>query len=155
MTLPTAIEGREYTKFKESSSVAGQTAIVVVNPDGSSLGTMGGTGSTSYSHFKDAGANATANVKASAGKVYSLSCQNTNASLRYIQLHDKASAASAGEEAKYSFPVYGGTTSIIDKDFLGDNGATFLTGITFAFSTTQWTYTAGTASDQSTQVEYS
>jgi len=153
MSLPSAIESREYSKFKESSSVAGQAAVVVVNPDGSSIGTAGTT-ATAYSIFNNYGSNATLVVKASSGSVYSLSCYNANASTRYIQLHNRATVPTGGETPQASFPVFSNSETVIGTDFFGSLGESFSTGICFAFSTTQGTYTAGTAADQFTQVRY-
>lgn len=153
MALPNFLDEREMTKFKESSAVSGQTGVVVLNPDGTSLGSATSSG-TAFSHYSNAGTAATANIKATAGRVFSFSCYSVNAAVRYIQLHNKASAASAAEVPLFAFPVFTNTATVIGKDFFGENGAVFSTGITFAFSTTQWTYTAGTASDQSTQIEY-
>jgi len=150
MALPNALEEREYSKFKD---VANQATVAVCNPDGSYLGAPT-TGATAYTVFKNAGANATLNVKATAGRVYSISCFNANAAIRYLQLHNKATAATAAEVPQFSIEVFPNTTTVIGTDFFGLNGEAFTTGISFAFSTTAWTYTAGTASDQSIQIRY-
>lgn len=153
MSIASDITSREYTKFKESSSISDQIGVVIVNPDGSSVGSLSSS-SASDLLFTDAGANATANVKASSGVVKSVMCTNYNAAIRYLQLHNKATAASAGNVPLLPIPVYPGQTSVIDRPYFGDNGMTFSTGITFAFSTTEWTYTAGSAADQSTKISY-
>ena len=52
MAIPTTLTDREYQKFKESSGVAGQTGLVVVNADGSAIGagsTSGGAAGSSTS----------------------------------------------------------------------------------------------------------
>lgn len=46
MAISRQLGDREYQKFKESSSVAGQPGIVVLNPDGSNVGGSGGGAAT-------------------------------------------------------------------------------------------------------------
>lgn len=91
-------------------------------------------------------------VKASAGNLLSISCSNINAAIRYLQLHNKASAPSAGETATFSFPIPAGSgtapsTVTIDRDFLGPNGHYFSTGIAVGVSTAAATFTAATTTD--------
>lgn len=107
-----------------------------------------------WSKFKNLGANATLNVKASTGNVFSLYCHNINAAARYIQLHDTATVPAGAAVPIYTFLVPAGGTVLIDGMFFGQNGANFPTGIAFAFSTTEATYTAGTATDQFTIIQY-
>lgn len=103
------------------------------------------------SPFSNFGANATLNVKATPGNVYLVVCTNANASTRYIQLHNTATTPGAGNVPLLSFPVPGsGGTTLIDLGAMG--GVNFSTGIAFGFSTTQGTYTAGTAGEQNTTV---
>lgn len=112
------------------------------------------TAASSPSRFANLGANATLNVKATSGNVFSLYCYNANAATRYIQLHDTATVAAGAAVPLYSFPVYAGLFTLIGEDFFSAAGANFSTGIAFAFSTTQNTYTAGTAADQATVVHF-
>lgn len=104
--------------------------------------------------FSNLGANATLNVKASKGKVFSLQCHNLNAATRYIQLHDTATTPSAAAVPKYTFAIPAGLTVIVGTDFFGQGGVEFVNGVAFAFSTTEATYTAATATDQMTFVNY-
>lgn len=104
--------------------------------------------------FTNFGANATLNVKASVGNVLSTLCQNLNASMRYLQLHNTATVPAGGAVPVISIPIQGSTTTVIGSDFYTLAGVNFSTGIAFAFSTTSGTYTAGTASDQMTTVCY-
>jgi len=46
MAIASDLTSREMTKFRESTDVSGQVGIVVVNPDGSSIGSSGGGGSS-------------------------------------------------------------------------------------------------------------
>jgi hypothetical protein len=108
----------------------------------------------SPSAFSNLGANATLNVKSSAGNVYSISCYNANAASRFIQLHNTATTPSSGAAPVYSFLVPAGGQIVIGTDFFTNEGVNFSTGIAFAFSTTMNTYTAGTAGDQSTFIQY-
>lgn len=113
------------------------------------------TSTYSWTKFQNLGANATLNVKASAGNVRSVCCHNTNAAVRYIQLHNTATTPAGGAVPVYSFiiPATSGMT-IVGADFFGDNGANFTTGIAFAVSTTRDTYTAATAGDHATFIQY-
>lgn len=104
--------------------------------------------------FVDLGANATANVKATAGNVFSLYCNNENAADRFVQLHNTATTPGAGATPVYTFRVPAGGDVLVGTDFFTAMGAHFTTGIAFAFSTTKDTYTAATAGDQSTIVMY-
>lgn len=105
--------------------------------------------------FANRGADAAKNIKAAGGWcVLSASCHNTNASLRYFQLHDTATVPAGGAVPAVEFPVAPGTAIVIGTDFFTALGLPFAEGIAFAFSTTRGTYTAGAASDQSTQVVY-
>lgn len=105
--------------------------------------------------FTNLGANATLNVKATPGSVVSCVCINTNAAVRYLQLHNIATFPADQGVPIYSFPVPPGGYGIgIGTDFFTNAGATFSTGIAFAFSTTPNTYTAGTASEQTTLIHF-
>lgn len=108
----------------------------------------------SWSFFQNLGANATLNVKASAGNVLSLYCHNLNAAPRYIQIHNTATTPGGGAVPAYSFLVPANSVLILGNDFFGPQGTNLATGIAFAFSTTEATYTAGAAGDQVTQIFY-
>lgn len=108
----------------------------------------------SFSRFINFGANATLNVKATSGNVMSLSCHNLNAASRYLQLHNTATTPAPGASPLLTFLVPAGTQIVIGNDFFGMNGLNFSTGIAFAFSTVEATYTAGAAADQYTQLTY-
>lgn len=101
--------------------------------------------------YADFGSNATLNFKASPGQLMSLNCYNDNAADRFIQVHDKTTAASAGDVPRLSFLVKTKQELSRGRDFFGQNGLYFSSGVTFAFSTTRNTYTAGAAADQLTQ----
>lgn len=101
------------------------------------------------------GAVASRVVKASAGKVYAYSCMNLNSSIRYFQLFNRATALAGGETPIESWPVLPtGGLLIVDPLFVGEFGANYGVGITWGFSTTARTYTAGTATDAVVIVRY-
>lgn len=184
MSISNALTEREYNKFKESASVSGVVGVVVLGPNGESVGgpsssspayvqevkaaeaednTNGiiaqalkplATSTYSWSRFVDFGSNVTANVKASAGNVKSLYCHNSSGSNAYIQLHNTATTPSSSAVPAFVFLVPAGGAVFVDGAFFGENGYNFATGIAFAFSTTEGTYTAATAGDQATIIMY-
>lgn len=109
---------------------------------------------TDSSTFSDLGANATRNVKATPGSVFSLTCYNANAADRYLQLHNTATTPSGGAAPALVFLVPAGGQIVIGSDYFTDVGMGFTTGIAFAFSTTRNTYTAATAAEQTTFIRY-
>lgn len=104
--------------------------------------------------FTNYGANATLNVKATPGNVFSLYCVNLNAAIRYFQLHNTATTPSASAVPLMTFAIPASGAITFGTDFFSQMGMNFSTGIAFAFSTTQGTYTAGTAGDQFTQIHF-
>lgn len=113
------------------------------------------TATASWTLFTNFGANATLNVKTTSGNIKSIVCHNLNAAVRFIQIFNTATVPSAGNVPILAFPVAAsGGVTVIDGQTLGENGYNFSTGIAFAFSTTEATYTAGTAADQFTHIFY-
>jgi hypothetical protein len=101
------------------------------------------------------GAAASKVVKNSAGRVFSLHCVNLNAAIRYFQLFDSATAPSGGATPLEAWPVaLSGGLLTLDVTALGSLGVGFATGITWGFSTTALTYTAGSATDAIVTVRY-
>lgn len=99
-----------------------------------------------------AGDDADVSVKATPGNLLSIRASNENAAVRYLQLHNKASAPTSGESAVVSFIIPAGTatapaTITLGADFLGQNGLYFSTGIAVGISTAIGTFTAATAGD--------
>lgn len=111
------------------------------------------------STYKDAGTVTKANIKASAGNVFSFYITNENAAVRYFQLHNKATAPAAAETAQLYFPIPAGTAAaptvlIIGVDFFAPSER-FATGIGWAISTTATTFTdSATASEHDVTVRY-
>lgn len=116
---------------------------------------MGPIASASYSptSFVNFGTATKANVKASAGSLFAIMASSINAAIRYLLIHNKASAPAAAEVPVLAFPIPAGTSTapssvIIDSDFLGASGYYLSTGIGWAISTTSATFTdSATASD--------
>jgi len=104
--------------------------------------------------FTNFGANATLNVKASAGNVFAVSAYNTNAAARFIQIHNTATVPAGAAVPLISHLVPAGTEVILGEDFFSQAGLNFTTGIAFAMSTTLATYTAATAAEGFVEVHY-
>lgn len=104
--------------------------------------------------FTNYGANATLNVRAAPGNVYSLYCDNLNAGVRYLQLHNTATTPAGAAVPLMTFKIPATSTLVLGTEFFSQAGMNFSTGIAFAFSTTEGTYTAGAAADQFTQIQY-
>lgn len=85
------------------------------------------SGGNSYSHLVSAATTNATVVKASAGQVYGWSIFNTNASARYVKLHNTASTPTAGTGVVYtiSVPATGGSNISLT------HGIAFSTGIAF------------------------
>lgn len=95
-----------------------------------------------------------ANIKSTPGNVMSIIISNTNAAVRYFQLHNKATAPVATEVPIYSFPVPAGSATVpgiltLGVDFFTEAGYYFSTGIGWAISTTYGTFT-----DSATNTEH-
>lgn len=108
----------------------------------------------SWTRFQNLGANVTLNVKASAGNLFSVYCQNNSTGTRYLQLFNTATTPGAGATPLFTFLVPGSGVLLMDSLFFGQGGYYFATGIAFAISTTQATYTAATATDHATHIMY-
>lgn len=104
--------------------------------------------------FTNYGANVTLNVKASAGNVFAVVCSNRSGATRYVQLHNTATTPAGGAGPLLSFLVPMNSEVGIGEDIFGQEGVNFTTGIAFAFSTTEDTYSAGSASEQKTFIRY-
>lgn len=112
------------------------------------------TNTYSPSRAVDFGSNVTLNVKSTAGNVIAVMVRNLNAAERFFQLHNTATTPGGGAVPLVSIPVPGNGLIILGSDFFAKGGVFFSTGIAYGFSTTQGTYTAGTAADQFNHVIY-
>lgn len=99
-------------------------------------------------------------IKSSAGNVLSIYITNDNAAVRYFQLHNKATAPAAGEAPVRSLKVPAGTANnpgvlVLGREFFGDGGEYFATGIGWAISTTFATFTdSATNTEHIVNVDY-
>lgn len=91
-------------------------------------------------------------AKAAPGRLYAVQGDNNNAAVRYLQLHNKASAPSATEVPLFVFRVKATDSIMLGGDFFTQNGQYFDVGIAWGWSTTRDTYTAATAADHATQL---
>ena len=88
------------------------------------------------------------NLKGTAGTVYAITCSNSNASVRYFQLFQKVNAPVLNDVPAECFPVYPSDgLLLVGQDIIGGTGITLGNGVTWGFSTTRLTYTAGNAAD--------
>ena len=100
------------------------------------------------------GVSAGDSIKATSGNVFSLVATNLNASTRYIQLFNQATAPTLGNVPLVVYPVFGSNLLIIDTAIWGLAGIGFSTGISWGYSTTPLTYTAGVNSDVIFEIRY-
>ncbi len=97
-----------------------------------------------------------ANIKNAAGNVFKVTVTNENAAARWFQLHNKATIPLATEVPQRSWKIPAGTANNpgwFEFEFKYANA--FATGIGFAISTTQATFTdAATAAEHQKTIEY-
>lgn len=133
MAISPNVNDNEQAKFKESGNTSGQPGVVVINSDGSNVGTAAATGgATPFKLISAATTNAT-NVKAAAGQLYHLQVNNINAAVRYLKLYNKASAPTVGTDVPVqtiAVPAAGQ----VSVNF-GIVGLAFPLGISFALTT--------------------
>jgi hypothetical protein len=91
-------------------------------------------------------------VKATAGNILSVTCSSMNEAVRYLQVHNKATAPAGGDVPIFSFSIPAGTSTQpaikeVGREFFGDGGYYCATGIAVGVSTTAATFTASTTTD--------
>jgi hypothetical protein len=111
----------------------------------------------SFSHVF--GTDVDLSVKASAGHVMSVVATSINAAIRYLQIHNKATAPAAADVPLLSIPMSAGsatlaTTLILGEDFFGKGGMACTVGIAIGISTTNATFTAATTTDHNYSVSW-
>lgn len=160
----------ERGKFKESTTTAGQPAVVVANGDGTDIMDRGiyGEDSTnillatqikpiaaatySPSVYANLGAATTANIKASPANLYSVSVTNANATIRYFQVFNNTNGSTV--TLLWSFPIPPSTGLQLGRGFFSEAGFYLSAGLTFGVSTTINSYVAATAADHITIISY-
>lgn len=95
-------------------------------------------------------------VKTSAGTVYGAIVTSVSASLRWFQLHDKASAPAGADVPSLWFPLPAGSATqpavlILDQEFFM-GGEPFTTGVSWAISTTIGTFTDSATANEHTVI---
>lgn len=104
--------------------------------------------------FSQFGTDPDVSVKGSAGNVFMFTVKNVNGATRYMQLHNKATAPVNPDVPLITIAVATGATVVLGSDFFTTMGINFSTGIAYGFSTTELTYTAGAAGDQTAFILY-
>lgn len=111
------------------------------------------------SNYQQAGSVTKANIKNAAGNVYAITVTNANAAVRYLQLHNKATAPVGTDVPQLYWLIPAGTATqpavfqLNTNDFAPSEY--FTTGIGWAISTTPTTFTdSATASEHYTTVRY-
>lgn len=98
-------------------------------------------------------------VKGSAGYLKSIRVSNINAAIRYLQIHNKATAPAGGDTPILSFPIPAGSATVpqylsFGQDDWGPGGLSCSTGISIGISTVAATFTAATTTDHVTAGSY-
>lgn len=96
----------------------------------------------------------TVNIVAAAANVVRIDVFNTTASARYLQIHNLATTASAGNTAYEFIYVPPNSQVVFGMNELGEGGMPLATGFTIANSSTATTYTAGSAGDLVVNLNY-
>lgn len=91
-------------------------------------------------------------AKAAPGNLLSIRATNINAAIRYLQVHNKASAPSGGDTALISIPIPAGSATApavvtLGNEFFGNNGLYLSAGVAVGVSTAATTFTAATTTD--------
>jgi len=100
------------------------------------------------------------NSKASLGNVLSSFVSNTNAAVRYFQIHNKASTPAGGDVPVISMPIPAGSATVpgvllLLNNFYTPAGYHLSTGVSWAISTTYATFTdSATASEHIVVINY-
>jgi hypothetical protein len=91
-------------------------------------------------------------AKGSAGNLFSIYATNINATVRYLQIHNKATAPANPNVPILSLPIPAGTSTApssikLGREFFGEGGLYLSTGVAIGISTTEATFTAATITD--------
>lgn len=135
----------------------GQTALVATVTDPA----ITGTPPTSSTLYTKGGTTVSANVKASAGRLFSLSARISHATAAgaWLQLFNKASAPAAADACVWQMWVPVNTAAdlsvVAGRDHFGPQGYAFSLGLSWGISTTANTYTAiGAVVNGSVNISY-
>lgn len=103
----------------------------------------------SWTPFTNFGANATLNMKATGCSLKSIYCHSRDAAVLYFQLFKTATVPSGGAVPDFTFIIPIGSF-IMYAEFFGLNGVWSALGWAYGVSTTEHTFTAATAANQTT-----
>ncbi len=109
--------------------------------------------------FANFGTDVDLSVKATPGNLLSIVATNKNAAVRYLQVHNKASAPAGADVPVLSLPIGAGTANnpgilTLGRDVLGQGGKYLSTGIAMGISTAEATFTAATTTDHDYYGQY-
>ncbi len=98
-------------------------------------------------------------AKASAGNLFSIIATNTNAAVRWLQIHNKATAPASTNVPVLSLPIPAGTANNpgylrLNRSDFGEGGMYLSTGVAIGISTAEATFTAATTTDHDYYGEY-
>lgn len=107
-----------------------------------------------WSPFDAMGNDVDISVKAAPGYLMSVYVTNENAAVRFLQLHDKASAPVNPNAPVMSLPIPAGTANNpgvlkLGAEHFGPAGRQCAVGIAIGISTTETTFTAATTTEHS------
>lgn len=84
--------------------------------------------------------------------MFSVLLESKNTASRYLLLKDQAQNFTASQVPDLVIPVPANSIMSLGPNFFGPNGARFVTGLSWGWSTTPVSYTAATAADHVTQI---
>lgn len=144
-------------------TVANNEVAIAVTQSGApwsdNLTQFAGIGLTQPLLSSSFGAVTTSNAKGSSGNILGFSVTSINSGLRYFQIFNRTTTVTGSEVPVFSIPVPAGTatqptTIQFGQDYFGFAGFPLSTGITWACSTVQATFTSGTSTDHNVHFLY-
>lgn len=110
----------------------------------------------SPNNFQNLGAANAGVVSPTAGaKIYSLTCHNENAAVRYLLLLDQITTPVNAQVPVEAFIIGPNEQIVVGTDYFTCDGRVMPTGLAWAFSTTKDEVTLGTAAEQTTRIKWS
>lgn len=95
-----------------------------------------------------------ASTKASPGMIYGAVARNRNAGVRFFQVFDKAAIPVGGDVPILSVGMASATQLALGPDFFTRFGTFLASGLAWGYSSTEGTYTAGTAAEHDAVIFY-
>jgi len=94
----------------------------------------------SPSNYKNLGTSDSANIKATAGNIFTIGCINTSGTDAYFQIHNTTAVPAAAAVPEDVVIIPTGQQTIAGTDYFTVGGLHLNTGVTFVISTVQNTY---------------